>query len=76
MCSFTESVDDDLPPAPELPPSLDIDYQYSKTMSNENSLSTKIDEMVGILYTLLSSNYFSFCYSLYYCFRQNNLTTM
>ncbi|VDD89683.1 unnamed protein product [Enterobius vermicularis] len=42
MCSFTESVDDDLPPAPELPPSLDIDYQYPAESEN---ISSTIQEM-------------------------------
>ncbi|MFH4979354.1 hypothetical protein AB6A40_006063 [Gnathostoma spinigerum] len=44
MRSFTESVDSDLPPAPELPHSLDIDYQYpNQTMKSSDTSDTIIE---------------------------------
>ncbi|VDM44716.1 unnamed protein product [Toxocara canis] len=43
MRSFTESVDADLPPAPELPQSLDIDYQYPKTMTESDTGDTIVE---------------------------------
>ncbi|VDK21942.1 unnamed protein product [Anisakis simplex] len=46
MRSFTESVDSDLPPAPELPQSLDIDYQYPTPSMTESDTGDTIVEVV------------------------------
>lgn len=44
MRSFTESVDADLPPAPVLPPSLDIDYQYpNESVQKSDTMDTIIE---------------------------------
>ncbi|VDN22465.1 unnamed protein product [Gongylonema pulchrum] len=44
MRSFTESVDSDLPPAPELPPSLNIDLQYPEETMKKSETSETIIE--------------------------------
>uniref|UniRef100_A0A1I8EZA9 Uncharacterized protein n=1 Tax=Wuchereria bancrofti TaxID=6293 RepID=A0A1I8EZA9_WUCBA len=42
--SFTESVDSDFPPAPELPPSLNIDLHYPEEMLKRSETSETIIE--------------------------------
>ncbi|VDO17155.1 unnamed protein product [Brugia timori] len=43
--SFTESVDSDFPPAPELPPSLNIDLHYPEEVLRRSETSETIIEV-------------------------------
>lgn len=43
--SFTESVDADFPPAPELPPSLNIDLHYPEIAMKRSETSETIIEV-------------------------------
>uniref|UniRef100_A0A9J2P729 Uncharacterized protein n=1 Tax=Ascaris lumbricoides TaxID=6252 RepID=A0A9J2P729_ASCLU len=57
MRSFTESVDSDLPPAPELPQSLDIDYQYPKRMTESETADTIVEVLMKSASKTASSDY-------------------
>lgn len=50
--SFTESVDSDFPPAPELPPSLNIDLRYPEEAVKRSETS---DTIIEVSLFLLSS---------------------
>lgn len=50
MRSFTESIDIDMPPAPELPPALDIDHIGSHGLMKTSDTNDTIIEVVGFLF--------------------------